>query len=111
MHRQTTPASSRRAAALTTLFALAVVCLPACSDPGATTCDEYAAQSRSDRLATEKSLLEAHDLEPKAMGNALGISQAIDSYCGLTGIKDKEAAKKNGGNPLDKAVDWSAKRW
>lgn len=111
MRPQTTPARRRRAGALTTLFVFAVVCLPGCSNPGATTCDEYAAQSRSDRLATEKALLEAHDLEPLAMGNALGLSQAINSYCGLIGIQDKEAAKKNGGSPLDKAVDWSAAQW
>ena len=98
-------------ATLAALLALVVVSLTGCSNPGALTCDEYAAQSRSDRSATQKALLEAHDLEPNAMGNALGISQAINSYCGLTGIKDKEAAKKNGSNALDKAVDWSAARW
>ena len=111
MYRTLLPARRSIPATLAALLALVVVSLTGCSNPGALTCDEYAAQSRSDRSATQRALLEAHDLEPHAMGNALGITQAINSYCGLTGIKDKEAAKKNGSNPLDKAVDWSAARW
>lgn len=95
-------------AALTILM---VAGLTACSNPGAITCDEYAAQSRSERNKTQNALLEAHDLEPNAMGNALGVSQAIHSYCGMLGIQDKETAKQNGSSPLESAVNWSAKRW
>lgn len=111
MSHRAQPIRRRKAATVAAFLALAFVSLSGCSNPGAVTCDEYAAQSRSEKSATQKGLLEAHDLEPNAMGNALGVSQAINSYCGMTGIKDKEAAKKNGSNPLDKAVDWSAKQW
>ena len=93
------------------LTVAAVVGLAGCANPGATTCDEYAAKSRSERMATEKALLEAHDLEPNAIGNAIGIGQAVDSFCGLNGITDNEAAKKNGSSPLEKAVDWTATKW
>ncbi|MFC9352895.1 hypothetical protein [Arthrobacter sp. NPDC057013] len=107
------PSTCRRSRTLgvSALIILTASGLAACSNPGATTCDEYAAQSRSERNKTQEALLEAHDLEPNAMGNALGISQAIHSYCGMLGIQDKEAAKQNGSSPLENAVNWSAKRW
>lgn len=105
--------SGRRARAARVLAALAVACmsLAGCSNPGATTCDEYAGKTYTERKAIEKALLEAHDLEPNAMGNALGITQAVNSYCGLNGITTQEKAKRNNANPLEKAVDWSAKSW
>jgi putative hemolysin len=93
------------------LAILAASSLAACSNPGATTCDEYAAQTLGERHKTERALLEAHDLEPHAMGNALGISQAVNSYCGMVGIQDKETAKQNGSSQLENAVNWTAKRW
>lgn len=102
-----------RARAVLVFTGLTVACLSltGCSNPGATTCDEYASKTRSERTAIEKALLEAHDLEPNAIGNALGVSQAINSYCGLNGITPQEKAKRNNANPLEKAVDWSAKSW
>lgn len=111
MFHRPSPIRHSKAATVAALLALAVVSLSGCSNPGALTCDEYAAQSRSERTATQKGLLESHGLEPKALGNALGVSQAINSYCGMTGIKDKETAKENGSRPVDNAVDWSAKQW
>ncbi|GAA2145751.1 hypothetical protein GCM10009825_38750 [Arthrobacter humicola] len=94
------------------LWALsATTSLTGCSNAGAATCDQYAAKSGSERSATEKALLEAHDLEPKALGNSLGVVTAINSYCGMNGIQDKETPKKNGGSPIESAVNWSANCW
>lgn len=94
------------------LAILAATSLTGCSNPGAMTCDEYAALTTGERLKVQRELLIAHDLEPNNMGNSLGVSQAVDSYCGLNGISDKEAAAKaNRKNPIENAVNWSAKRW
>lgn len=94
------------------LALLTSVSLTSCSNPGSMTCDQYAGLSTSERLKVQKELLVAHDLEPNAMGNALGVTQAVNSYCGLNGITDKEpAAKANRNSPLENATNWSATRW
>lgn len=103
---------ARRVNALAILLTLAAaMSLTACANPGSITCSEYAAKSRSDRTATQKALLGAHDLEPNAMGNALGIQKAINSYCGVNGITQTDPATKNASSTLEKAVNWSAKSW
>ncbi|WP_159828983.1 hypothetical protein [Arthrobacter sp. 9AX] len=85
--------------------------MASCSNAGATTCSEYAAKTYSEKQNTSKALLQEHDLEPNDVGNTVGLSKALDSYCGLTGGFQPGSSSKNVSSTLDKAVDWSAKRW
>lgn len=103
--------SRKRAAAFLALLAIASTSLVGCSDPGATTCDEYAALSRGERQKTEKALLEAHNLETRNLDNMLGLSEALSNYCGVNSLKGNDKARSNGSNSLEKAVNWSAKKW
>ncbi|MFC9419866.1 hypothetical protein, partial [Bacillus mobilis] len=84
------PVRHGRVLATAAVAIVAAASLTSCSNPGAMTCDEYAALSTGERLKVERELLIAHDLEPNNMGNSLGVSQAVDSYCGLNGVTDKE---------------------
>lgn len=105
---QTHPA---RLAALTLAVAIAAtILLSGCNSAGSTTCDQYAAQSFNDRQSTERALLAAHDLDQNSIGNTMGLLNALNSYCGVSGL-GSEKAGQNGSSTLDKAVDWSAKNW
>ncbi|MGJ3191240.1 hypothetical protein [Paenarthrobacter sp. FR1] len=101
----------KRRAALAALLAIASTSLVGCSDPGATTCDEYAALSYSERQKTEKALLEAHNLETRNLDNMLGLSEALSKYCGVYSFKGNDKARSNGSATLEKAVNWSSKKW
>lgn len=98
----------------TACFGLAVLAalgtLTACSGAGNTTCDQYAAKSFSDQGATARDLLGSHNLEPYSVGNTVGITKALSSFCGITGLGN-EKASKNKNTAIDKAVNWSAKNW
>lgn len=85
--------------------------LAGCSNPGALTCDEYAAQPFSERKKIEKSLLEAHNLETLNLDNTLGLQQALSKFCGVYSFKGSDKAGANGSSPIDKAVNWSSKKW
>ncbi|WP_416417172.1 hypothetical protein [Paenarthrobacter aromaticivorans] len=98
--------------AVHSLFALiASGVLVGCSNPGALTCDEYAAQTFSERKKIEKSLLEAHNLETLDLDNMLGLQQALSKYCGVYSFQGSDKAGSNGSSSIDKAVKWSSKRW
>ncbi|GAA2145760.1 hypothetical protein GCM10009825_38770 [Arthrobacter humicola] len=98
-------------AALAVLTAIAsTMLLSGCNGAGSTTCDQYAAQSFNDRQSTERALLSAHDLDQNSIGNTMGLLNALNSYCGVSGL-GSEKAGQNGSSPLDKAVNWSAKNW
>ncbi|MBT8162571.1 MULTISPECIES: hypothetical protein [Arthrobacter] len=100
-----------RPAALTTIVGIAAaLILSGCNGAGSTTCDQYAAQSFSQRQSTERDLLTAHDLDQNSVGNTLGLLNALNSYCGVSGL-GSEKAGQNGSSTLDNAVDWSAKNW
>ncbi|CAN7342860.1 hypothetical protein [Arthrobacter sp. LjRoot14] len=106
--------SSRRQTHVLAAAALAILAaasLTGCSNAGKTTCSEYAAKSYSDKQNTSKALLAEHDLEPNDVGNTVGLSQALDSFCGLSGGFQPGKASRNASTPLDEAVNWSAKRW
>lgn len=99
-------------AALTILIGMtAAVLLSGCNGAGSTTCDQYAAQSFTDRQSTERALLAAHDLDQASIGNTMGLLNTLNSYCGVSGLGNETRAGQNGSSPLDKAVDWSAKNW
>lgn len=100
-----------RPSALTLLVGMAAtLLLSGCNGAGSTTCDQYAGQSFNDRQSTERALLAAHDLDQNSIGNTMGLLNALNSYCGVSGL-GSEKAGKNGSSTLDKAVDWSAKNW
>jgi hypothetical protein len=101
----------RHALAATALAILAAASLTGCSNAGKTTCSEYAAKSYSDKQSTSQALLQEHDLESNDVGNTVGLSKALDSFCGLSGGFKPGTAARNGSSPLDSAVNWSAKRW
>lgn len=90
--------------------------LAGCSNAGGTTCDEYAAMDNSGRQSTEKGLLRAHNLDTDALGNSLGVTAAIDSYCGvldnvIAGLPGSEAATQNNDSAIENATDWTATNW
>lgn len=90
--------------------------LAGCSNPGATTCDQYAAMSNKDRQSTERGLLSAHHLEQLSVSNSVGLTQDIDAFCRvldniIPGLPGSTAATKNNSMPIDKAVDWSKSTW
>lgn len=95
--------------------AATVLVLAGCSDPGATTCDEYAAMTRNERSDLERDLLLANDLEPNDLGNMTGVRDALNNFCGTTGIAllvgDTEEASRNHTEPLTDAVDWDSSYW
>jgi signal transduction histidine kinase len=100
----------------TLILIVAAPMLAACANPGATTCDQYAALSRSERGDVESALLKAHNLEVYSVSNALGITQAIDKYCGVQDnafgpMPGSTKATLNNSSPIDQAVDWSTKKW
>lgn len=101
----------RHALAAITVTIMAAACLTGCSNAGKTTCSEYAAKTYSDKQSTSKALLEEHDLEPNDVGNTVGLSQALDSFCGLSGGFKAGTASRNGSSQLNDAVNWSATRW
>ncbi|WP_075365038.1 hypothetical protein [Desulfosporosinus metallidurans] len=95
---------------------IAAPMLISCSNPGATTCDQYAAMPSAARRDVEKQLLQSHNLEDVNLGNALGVTKSIDNFCGcsdniIAGLPSSTRATKNNSSSIDKAVDWSAKRW
>lgn len=90
--------------------------LAACSSPGSTTCDQYAAMSNDKRDSTEDALLSAHDLKVLSATNKVALTQKIDQFCGVSdnviaGMPGSDKATRNNSMPIDKAVDWSKKTW
>ena len=107
--RRNCPALAACTAISFTLVAAAL--LSGCSGTPSTTCDQYAAQSFSQRQETEKALLDAHHLDKYSVANTVGIVQALSTYCGVGGIGGEPKAGKNGSSPLDNAVDWASEKW
>ena len=81
-----------------------------CSSVGNTKCSEFANQSFSERQSTMDSLLDAHNLKQSSVSNTLGLMNALNTFCGTSGL-GHETAKKNADLSIDKAVDWSSKTW
>ncbi|OOP59411.1 hypothetical protein BMF89_20460 [Arthrobacter sp. SRS-W-1-2016] len=90
---------------------VAAALLSGCSNAGSTTCDQYAAQSFSQRQDTEQALLAAHGLDKYSIANTVGIVKALSNYCGVGGLGGEPKAGKNGGSQLDQAVDWTSTKW
>ena len=115
--RATVNVRARKPKLVTVVFAVLVLPLLAgCSNPGATTCDEYAAMDNAKRQSTEKALLKAHDLDTSAIGNSLGVTAALGSYCGVSGnaiagLPGSMAATQNNDSAIDNATDWTATNW
>lgn len=84
-----------------------------CSDPGATTCEEYGALSYNERDKVLKDLLVAHRLEPHHVGNNLGLMQSVDTFCGTytSVLTTDHAPTQNLSRPIDDAVDWDSETW
>lgn len=101
--------------AVAAITALTVLPLTGCSDPGATSCDEYAAMGWDERSSFERDLLISHDLEPNDLGNMTGVRDAINNFCGTTGIGTvaggTENATQNHSEPVNGAIDWDSSYW
>ncbi|TFD13139.1 hypothetical protein [Cryobacterium sp. TMT4-10] len=108
---------ARKPKLVTVAFTVLVLPLLAgCSNPGATTCDEYAAMDNASRQSTERALLKAHNLDTGTIGNSLGVTAALDSYCGVSdnviaGLPSSKAATQNNDSAIDNATDWTATNW
>jgi hypothetical protein len=89
--------------------AAALTGLAACSSAGSKTCSQYASMSFGDRLSLQRDLLGEHDLDTASMGNMTGVSEALDSYCGVSSYAS--TGTKNSSSPIDQAVDWDSKYW
>lgn len=88
-----------------------VFVLSGCSNPGATTCDEYSALSSNEALQLEQDLLRANDLEPNNIGNSTGLRQQVASYCGIPGTGMGFPATRNNSASIEDAVDWDSATW
>lgn len=97
------------------MAAVSILLLTSCSDPGATTCDEYAAMSSGDRSSLERDLLTAHDLEPNHLGNTLGVAAALENFCGVEdntlALPGSDTSSRNNSSTVDEAVDWNSSQW
>ena len=89
--------------------AAALTGLAACSSVGSKTCSQYASMSLGDRLSVQRDLLGEHDLDTSSLGNMTGVSEALDSYCGVSSFGS--SATKNSRSTIDQAVDWDSKYW
>ena len=89
--------------------AAALTGLAACSSVGSKTCSQYASMSLGDRLSVQRDLLGEHDLDTSSMGNMTGVSEALDSYCGVSSYAS--TATKNSSSKIDQAVDWDSEYW
>ena len=89
--------------------AAALTGLAACSSVGSKTCAQYASLSAGDRLSVQRDLLGEHDLNTSSLGNMTGVSDALDSYCGVSSYGS--TASKNSSSTIDQAVDWDSKYW
>ena len=93
---------------------LAVTLAAACSSPVTTTCDEYAAMSFGEQSEVEDAMLGNHGLDTRNLENALGLSENIDAFCGISGIDgvlDGAKATQNNTSPIESAVDWDSDSW
>ncbi len=72
------------------------------------TCAEYGALSTGEQLQTLSTLLSEHRLEPGDTGNILGVTSAVDGFCG-TGFPG--SATTNLEEPIEDAVDWESSSW
>ena len=89
--------------------AAALTGLAACSSVGSKTCSQYASMSLGDRLSVQRDLLGEHDLDISSIGNMTGVSDALDSYCGVSSYGS--TATKNSSSQIDQAVDWESRYW
>lgn len=103
------PQSVRSAALFAT--AICVSFLFGCSNAGTPTCDQYAAKSFEDKQAALRSLLSAHHLKALDPGNTGGVTYAVHSFCGVTGLPGEKTANRNNNSSIDDAVDWSSREW
>lgn len=78
--------------------------LTGCSSPGDLTRAEYGAMGIDEQSAVAMDLRSAHDLDPTAIGNTIGLTEAILQYCGPTGIDSP-------GSRLEEITDWDSGRW
>jgi hypothetical protein len=89
--------------------AAALTGLVACSTVGSKTCSQYASMSMGDRLSAQRDLLREHDLDTSSIGNMTGVSEALDSYCGVSSYGS--TASKNLTSQLDQGVNWDSEYW
>lgn len=89
--------------------------LSACSSAGTTTCSQYAALSNQDRQSVQRTLLREHDLEDRtSTSNLIGVSEAIDKFCGVNSLfasGTQAAATRNAAAQIDSAVNWNSPTW
>ena len=65
--------------------------------------------SMGDRLSAQRDLLREHDLDTSSIGNMTGVSEALDSYCGVSSYGS--TASKNLTSHLDQGVNWDSEYW
>lgn len=89
--------------------------LTACSSAGGTSCNEYAAMDMNERISLERDLMSSKDLDPNDQGNVIGLRNALNNFCGTTGLRalrgEPEEASRNNSTPIEEAVDWDASYW
>ncbi len=86
--------------------------LAGCSKASATTCAEYGEMTYAERQELLDDLLVEHRLEPADIGNSIGISESVNTFCGMTGIvTDTRPATKNLNRTLDESTDWNSPTW
>ncbi|MCW2510978.1 MAG: hypothetical protein JWR11_20 [Mycobacterium sp.] len=80
------------------------------------TCDDYVAADFHQQGDMQRSLLKAHDLDDLSIDNALGLTTALEDYCGSSLVGHQGGhAQQHGSARIDQAVNWtqvaSAGRW
>jgi hypothetical protein len=77
------------------------------SGASAVTCNEYVAADFNKQGDIDRDLLKSHDLEGLSMDNTMGLTSALEDFCGSTLMGHKEGrAERNGSRPIDDAVNW-----
>lgn len=97
---------SRAGGALAACVVL-ITALSACAGGGAVTCRHYGDTALTARGKLLTDLLRAHDLDTADPGNVLGVTNAVNAFCGTYGA----VARDNLERSIDEAVDWSSPSW
>lgn len=87
--------------------------LTACSSAGATTCADYGALTWNEREDVLRDLLKEHRLEPMAVGNSLGVKDAVNAFCGTSSpiMGADRPATQNQDRPIEESHDWDSPHW
>jgi hypothetical protein len=84
--------------------------LSACASAGDTTCADLGEMDSVEVAMTLRDLLVHHDLDPDSTSNMLGLTDAVQTFCGGSAVIGGDAAG-NHDRPLDDAVDWASPTW